>query len=197
MIIKNIIANGYNNIDLQRKRYPQYLYMTNAAWGPAVFIESIGTNYFHKYYYLFFLQIPNGSLCTKIAVDAKRAGGNSIFMVSMTAPIDNGKKLYLLPEKDALKYVNLKFNISTNSYIRAINYMKYNPLTLWKYEISQTNGVKFNLKNGKQAAKLYINPFILDILPVPNDTNCNRFGPKRICILNESIHNRAPFESAY
>jgi hypothetical protein len=181
--------SGYTSWKGPILKFPKYSYITNASFGPVVFVENIGTNYWHKYYYVFYGIMPDGALCASVALDASTG---EVFKAGMIEYSDSNKT-YLFGKHDVINYVTNNYSESTNISIRAIFYydsdsFQIDPKFCWKYELYRHDKKHFRLKKGKDSERIYIDPFVVGHKKIAKENNgFNRFFHKRVCTLEDDV----------
>jgi len=187
-VIQDIIRHGYDLPDGMILSNPQTAYLKDVQWGPVVFVENLKENDIDpKYYYLFYGQMPDGSVPAVEAVDAKTG---KVFMGGVMDYYENRKPFLLSPE-EARSYVAKKLNLDTNQImIKAVFFREWttpSPIECWKYEVRLRGNTPIHTRSLTTEA-IYVDPTIMGpSREEPNPTNTGSLlGGRRLSILSVS-----------
>lgn len=185
LVLRHIIDSGYgltNGWILKENPY-----LTNIQWGPVVFVENIGTEGRHKYYYIFYGKMPDGAMAINQAVDA--VSGD--LFVGGLINYNETNKTFLLTQEEAKKYATINAGISKNVNVKAVFYrdwstMNYDETFCWKYQIMNSDQSTLSIK-GNVVDSIFLDPYVVGSDPVPTARNvANRYFTTRIYALEPS-----------
>lgn len=174
-VVRDIIESGYARSNGMVLGKPETTYLKEVEWGPVIFVENLKENdLYPKYYYLFYGQMPDGSLPAVQAVDAQTG---EVFKGGVMNYHEN-RKIFLLTPSEITTYVKNKLCITSSNQmvLKAVFYSDEetangSPIESWKYEIRMNNGSAIQTLSVASEA-VYVDPFIAGPEKVaPNPTN--------------------------
>jgi len=186
-VIRDIIESGYALPEGEVLQ--EHPYLSNVNWGPVIFVENIGTEGRHKYYYVFYGQMPDGAVAVHEAVDAQTG---EVFRGGMIS-YSSTEKVFVLSPEEARAYAVSRLGISKDTPIKAVFYrdwstMNYDETFCWKYQLVLPDASPLRIKDMVVDA-LYVDPYVVGLHAIPTSNNViNRYFTTRIYTLQE--HSR-------
>jgi len=186
IIIRDIIEGGYALPD--RWVLKEHPYLTNLDWGPVVFVENIGNEGLHKFYYVFYGKMPDGAVAVHEAVDAITG---EVFRGGLISYSETNKTFLLTPD-EAKNYAISKAGISKNVLVKAVYYRdwvtkNYDETFCWKYQIVNQDNSPILIK-GNKFPSIFLDPYVVGLDPTPRPDNViNRYFSTRIYALETKV----------